>query len=149
LKTKKDKDFNKAAVDFVEIVSLLDSIKSSLTYIARTGSVLNLLKLIDEKLQTNPDAISEVLTRVTFDSLVESFYYNDCNMVIRTRPNYVQSSDQLLDHFKVLMTTLSMIKSDLENQYFTSVPKYHEITCLEGFQKQFLCKHFSKQRDSP
>jgi hypothetical protein len=142
---EKDKDFNKAAVDFVEIVSLLDSIKSSLTYIARTGSVLNLLKLIDEKLQTNPDAISEVLTRVTFDSLVESFYYNDCNMVIRTRPNYVQSSDQLLDHFKVLMTTLSMIKSDLENQYFTSVPKYHEITCLEGFQKQFLCKHFSKQ----
>jgi hypothetical protein len=146
---EKDNDFNRAAVDFVQIVSLLESIKSLLTYIARTGSVLDLLNLIDEKLQTNPDAISEILHEFTFDNLAESFYYNEFNVVIRTRPRYVQSSNQFIDHFKVLMITLSMIKSDLEKQYFTSVPKYHEITCLEGFQKQFLCKHFSEQRDAP
>jgi hypothetical protein len=145
----KDKVFYDISTTFVEMVSILDSIRSTLTYITRKGSVLNIRNLIERKLETAPVELSEVLQRVSPYELFSSFCLYQSYLVIKTNSYQVKQTSHKLDHFKILVTTLSLIKADLESQYFTSKIKYHELTYLQGFQKQFLCKHLASSPLNP
>jgi hypothetical protein len=145
----KDKVFYDISTTFVEMVSILDSIRSTLTYITRRGSVLNIRNLIESKLETAPVELSEVLQRVSSYELFSSFCLYQSYLVIKTNSYQVKQTSHKLDHFKILVTTLSLIKADLESQYFTSKIKYHELTYLQGFQKQFLCKHLASSPLNP